>query len=345
MRSRVNHRGFTLIELLVVVSVIALLIGILLPSLGKAREAARSLVCQSKLRSLGQGQQFYMGENKDYYAGPNTSGAYGQCLTSDWGSGADSYLRDQTSATPTTTHDWISPSLGDSASFSPNRAKRTQQIFNVHGCPSARYNNDTLYGSAGDKTTDFKPLIEKEGFKQVSYLSPASFHYKPSDTVAAQQKYNSPKIAFPTPLKSSYTTPVSVNTKFNPRIDLVGTQLSMKVMAMDGTRYYENGQLDFDVNPNPGIYGSFTAAGPIFEKSTEYGRSFQGAPNNVYLSLRHAGSSMNAVMFDGHAENLNTQQKIYGDVERWYPSGSKMNSGGVATQESLAKYKDGDIIP
>lgn len=50
---RTNHRtGFTLVELLVVVSIIALLLAILLPALGKSREVARRIVCASHMSDL-----------------------------------------------------------------------------------------------------------------------------------------------------------------------------------------------------------------------------------------------------------------------------------------------------
>lgn len=59
-------RGFTLIELLVVISIIALLIAILLPSLSKAREQAKQAVCSSNMSGFGKGFYLYAGENRDY---------------------------------------------------------------------------------------------------------------------------------------------------------------------------------------------------------------------------------------------------------------------------------------
>ena len=58
-------KGFTLIELLVVIAIIALLLAILLPSLGMAKDHARKIGCATNLRTLGLAVIFYGNDNND----------------------------------------------------------------------------------------------------------------------------------------------------------------------------------------------------------------------------------------------------------------------------------------
>ena len=67
-RSRHLH-AFTLIELLVVISIIALLIGILLPALGAARESARAVLCQTHVKNISTAFVAYGTDNKQFWAG------------------------------------------------------------------------------------------------------------------------------------------------------------------------------------------------------------------------------------------------------------------------------------
>ncbi|MEO0586006.1 MAG: prepilin-type N-terminal cleavage/methylation domain-containing protein [Planctomycetota bacterium] len=62
--ARPKASGFTLIELLVVISIIALLIGILLPALGAARETARAVQCRSNIRQVAQAFYNYTVDNR-----------------------------------------------------------------------------------------------------------------------------------------------------------------------------------------------------------------------------------------------------------------------------------------
>jgi prepilin-type N-terminal cleavage/methylation domain-containing protein/prepilin-type processing-associated H-X9-DG protein len=169
MRSR---RGFTLIELLVVVAIIAVLIAILLPSLGHARDQAKTVRCSTNLKSFYQATAAYGTENDDWmlpavvYSG---NGPVGGGFTANLWAGTDmlGYIfgmrRDtvgfnganqavvatkirQMLDCPMVDHNWIDTSTAIASSTPWYHDYQYNQNF---GSNNAAYNVTPSYGSNG----------------------------------------------------------------------------------------------------------------------------------------------------------------------------------------------------
>ena len=348
LENKTIERGFTLIELLVVISIIALLIGILLPSLGAARETARRMVCGSTLRQLHLAQELYMNDNSEFFAALTTTGLRYQGTGVGAGGVSDSanaLLHNTSSTTPTTTWDWISPTLGDSVGFSTNRAERSAQILNDLACASSTFDNDVLFSSASAADlTDFERVFRNRGYRQVSYLMPSQLAQFPNYWGLTEERKRQAVGREPGQPGSFYgffpdhlfgfSQPADTNMNYRARRDRVGTQLSNKIFFADGTRFLTNSKvLDFDIAVNP-LFSFFSDSGPPFQDSRSYGRGVGAAPDNIRLSFRHSGQTINVAYFDGRVGSMNTTQ-AWTDPNPWYPSGSLWN-GIRATEESRA---------
>lgn len=133
MLSEYSHRrrapGFTLIELLVVIAIIALLIGILLPALGAARDSAKAAVCKSNMRQFGLGMASFAGENRDYLPGVYTWWE-DEPWKQDWLAGATTPRRDPRPGANNWRAVWEeSPQDGTLFSY-------VSEVFDIYRCPA-----------------------------------------------------------------------------------------------------------------------------------------------------------------------------------------------------------------
>ena len=121
--SHPRQNGFTLIELLVVIAIIAILAGMLLPALARAKQKGGQAKCQSNLKQLSLGMLMYVDDNQDAFPGTASRNTYGY-HPEDW-----IYWRTNTAQYPPIEKSPIVTSLGSVSS-------------NLFRCPGDRIDSE-----------------------------------------------------------------------------------------------------------------------------------------------------------------------------------------------------------
>ena len=160
-----KKNAFTLVELLVVVAIMGVLLGILLPALGKAREQARIMICQSNLNGYGRVMGIYLSDNGQCF--PNS---YNWLYTSSY-----EYLYKSGTLPPSY---WTLPK-GESLNLDScrwHRKDKNLEIFPQEGGALYKYMEDTDYHICPT-------------FESLAVSGLGKFHYQHNPSIPIEPQY------------------------------------------------------------------------------------------------------------------------------------------------------------
>lgn len=312
-------RGFTLVELLVVVAVIALLIGLLLPALSKARAAGYQAKGLSTQKQLVMAIITY-GNSADFaIPGVNTSGRRIQQQLA-----ADSNKLDKSPDSPTQNFDWMTAALAGDTSLPFNRAQRMVQLLREYSDPAMKetFNVSTIQGGAGGQSPTMVELVTSLGsIPAPSYYMPVTWQYYGGTFSPAATPTDNIPYTQTTQSRNTCELP----TSYIPRADKIG-QGASKVALADGYQdVFEvttpiRLQVDPWLDPTTDMEGGAFVAEPPIRKDA---RSYRKDGQNLKLSFRH-NNRMNVSFWDGHGETIDESQARNPNL--WYPTGSNFKN-------------------
>ena len=329
-----RRNAFTLVELLVVIGIIAVLISILLPSLGAARRQANTVACAANLRNIVQAMHIYAGNNNGAIPGsPWTSSrlVYSNPAAATIAPG----ISDNNLPSVISIFDWMSPIAAVMRINFPDgptvadRVARFEQLREFKGfrCPA----NEFLAPPFGTPTFKVGPMV--------SYNTALGF------LLVRNKGANSGNALLRTVARTEFNPPLNYNVK----LDRVGNS-ARKIYIADGGKFSTNNNLpDASLGITTSNGGAFADQGAANRFSTAWDRGL--APGNSprvpgphdarIFGFRHSKAvprgaantfKGNFAFFDGHVELL-------GDLEAarpefWFPKGTEL------TVDTTQNYAD-----
>ena len=311
-----GNPGFTLIELLVVVAIIALLVSILLPSLGKAREQAKKSYCANNLGQFGRSAHVYVGEYK--YFPPHAP--YPQYVSSQLRHGLNSSGWDPNIGWMLTYGMRMTPPARDSRNghFLWFMAEE-EDLPDIVICPSARW--DKLFIMNPDWDT-YNP-IESLLFKYAAfYCSPgtcraATVLRTPKTYSQPGEGGRNPPIPDPTTLQaaqpydnSQWGNPAGwfFRHKASAPVDdptWEGDERVCYIQACDPSEVDSPGRVYWMADGREfRPFNSDVRPGGGYPPAVKYNGYYVGSGNKIFLGARHFGLA-NVNYLDGHVNSDN----------------------------------------
>ncbi len=355
-----SRRAFTLVELLVVIGIIAVLISILLPTLGRVRRSASTLVCQSNVRSILQGMQIYASQNSGYFpGGAHTSARFMFLNARSFPRVNNPAINDNNCPSVTQIFDWASPiakALGLKFNEGPTLADRRERFLYLNNYPGFVCPENTLVATEFTGASAFLGTVTAPP----SYNTSTIFHF-------VRQPVPAPPGAS-TNSTTSGATVTHARTEFNvpsgyiPKLTEVGNS-AQKVYIYCGARFSTTNEasgrpsINFSFNGSNGGAWSDQGAWTRFSRSLDRGRVPGNAPEQGgtfdarMYGFRHGTRQQGAPadafkgvfgFFDGHVE-------VLGDLEAanpilWAPRGTGLVADtGQTHADAFRRYYNNTV--
>jgi len=308
--------AFSLIELLIVISIIALLVAILLPSLRSAREQARFAVCSSNTMHIGHAAAVYSTEWSGWLCGsPGTSGSV---MFAD-GPRPESESEEFASG-PSQIWDYAGPlaAVSMNQSLSANRAERMRSVSaGVFHCPSNPYFADPYPEARG--SFERQPMVSYNTFRNFLMWSRTMVDRDPSKPWGVKAPH--PEASFDR-IGGRTLTPKNYVPRIGRIVDPAG-----KAYLADGNRFTdETGLTTYDSEWDALDGGAFCNGGPTlreYDAAQFVLSSYHFDKQLGRYGYRHRSGGERGIVvnhFDGHSEFVGEGKSRQPD--RWWPRGT-----------------------